>query len=104
MTYWYVDSCVARDSRKVNHTTCYHIELINVETRERRCTYIETSFKNYRNWRDVIHTHPQGQIITNVNSIGKKLIDADSKPQQVFVTDQNEMKDMLNEKWKNLSK
>jgi len=97
--YWYVSSIVERDSKLMPHSTTYHIEFVNVETRERRMTYVESRFKNYANWQAVIQNYPQGQIVSNLIEWGKGKINADSSPEIQFVLDSNQMLELLEEKW-----
>lgn len=97
--YWYVDSIVQKDSKLMPGSTTYHIELINIKTRERRVTYIEERFRNSAHWREVINNHPQGQIISNLVTWGKDKINADSQPQVEYLLPQLEMQEILRAQW-----
>ncbi len=97
--YWRVVSITERDSKLMPHSTTYHIEVENIQTRERRITYVESRFKNYANWRTVIQNYPQGQIISNLITLDRNKINADSKPTIEFVLDANEMQKILETQW-----
>lgn len=79
--------------------TVYHIEFINVKTRERRVTYVEERFKNYNHWREIITNHPKGQIVSNLTIYNGRRIDADSKPTIEYLLPQHEMQQLLDEQW-----
>ena len=97
--YWYVCSIVERDSKLMPNSTTYHIEFVNVESKERRITYVESRFKNYANWQTVIQNYPQGQIVSNLTVWGKNKINADSEPEIQFVLDSNQMLELLEQRW-----
>lgn len=97
--YWYVESIVQKDSKLMPGSTTYHIELVNVKTRERAVTYVEERFKNSSHWREVIQNHPQGQILSNLTLYNTSRIDADSKPRIEYLLPQTEMKEILREQW-----
>ena len=98
--HWFVESVVARDSRKIPNTTCWHITLKGVETPRVIQTWIESRFKNAANWREIIEFYPQGMIVSGVELYDTKRANADSKPQIVFRTDRQEMLKELDTKWK----
>lgn len=100
--YWRVTSIVERSSKLMPNATTYHIELENIQTRERRITYIEDRFKNYANWQEVIKNYPRGQILSNIITFDKNKVDADSNPQIEFVLDSQQMQQMLEEQWQRI--
>ena len=100
--YWRVTSIVERSSKLMPNATTYHIELENIQTRERRITYIEDRFKNYANWQEVIQNYPKGQILSNIITFDKNKVDADSNPVIEFVLDSQQMQAMLEEQWQRI--
>lgn len=80
-------------------STVWHLEFVNIQTRERRVTYIEKRFKNYANWRKIIDSYPLGMVVTNLELLNGKRINADSKPEILFAVPQAELADILAEHW-----
>lgn len=99
MKYWVVNSCVQRDSKLMPGSTVWHIELVNIKTQEKRVTYVERRFKNYRHWKEIINLYPMGLVISNVKELNGKRINADSKPEILFAVPQEELADILAEFW-----
>lgn len=99
MRYWLVNSCVQRDSKLMPGERVWHLEFVDLKTQERRVTYVERRFKNYNNWQSVISRYPRGLIVTNLEEINGKRINADSKPEIVFDVDASELADLLAEHW-----
>jgi hypothetical protein len=98
--YWVVNSCVEKSSKLMPNSTVWHIEFVNLKSRERRVTYVERHFKNYANWRDIINSYPLGMIVTNLEALNGKRINADSKPEILFAVEQQELADLLAELWR----
>ena len=99
MQYWVVNSCVEKPSKVMPTSTVWHIEFVNIQTKEHKVTYIEKRFKNYKNWRKLINSYPLGMIVTNLELYNGKRIDADSKPEILFAVSQSELADILAEHW-----
>lgn len=97
--HWFVESVVAKDSRKIPNTTCWHITLKGVESPHVIQTWIESRFKNSVNWREIIEFYPQGMIVRDVELYDTKRANADSKPQIVFRTAREEMLAELEINW-----
>ena len=95
MTTWAVINCTQRSSNKFPGATCWRITLRCLENNTTANTYIEESFQNAENWREVIANHPQGQIITNIKLFKQGLVNADSKPQVLFLVDKAEFDSIL---------
>ena len=97
--HWFVESVVAKDSRKIPNTTCWHITLRSVERAHTMQTWVESRFQNFANWREIIELYPLGMIISEVELLDTKRADADSQPQIIFHMDRMTMVDQLEEKW-----
>jgi hypothetical protein len=99
MSYWVVNSCVEKPSKIMPNATVWHIEFVDIQTREHRVTYVEKRFKNYRNWLEIIDSYPLGLIVTNLKQLNGKRINADSKPEILFAVPQSELADIIAEYW-----
>lgn len=100
--YWMVNLVSIESSRKIKGGVCYHIDLINVNSKMPAKTYVESGFGNFRNWRQVIQDKDQGQLLTNLKvSImnGKFIVSADSKPRQLVVVDKEELATQIAQYW-----
>lgn len=88
---------------KINGGFYYLITLQDIKTQVCYETSVDPAYRNFHNWSAVIQDADKGQLLSNLNiSVkgGKKIVDADSKPTQEFVTDRETLLDQLDQ-WRN---
>jgi hypothetical protein len=91
---------------KINGGFYYLITLQDIKTQRCYETSIDPAYRNFHNWSQVIEDQHKGQLLSNLNiSVkgGKEIVNADSIPQQEFVTDRETLLNQLDQ-WRNPSR
>lgn len=98
MAHWLISKIDPRPSQKVPGSICYHIKFINIENQQSAKTYVESSFYNYQNWREIVENSNLSCIVSNITA-NKGIVNADSRPTVEIAIDPDTMAEHLAEHW-----
>lgn len=76
------------------HSHYWEIQLQDILTEKFYKTYADSSMRNFNNWHPIIENRHNAQLITAIRPKKNNIIDADSRPDTIWVGDTQ----VLNEK------
>ena len=95
---WLIEKIDPRPSKKEPGSICYHIQFRNVKTHSSAKTYVESTFRNYQNWREVVENSQRSFIVSNIQP-EQGIVNADSYPVVEISTDPETMNQQLQQHW-----
>ena len=87
---WLIQQIDPKPSIMRSGSICYHIQLQNVTTHRSAKTYVESTFYNYQNWREIVENSHLSFIVSSINEKAG-IVNADSKPTVEIAVDPETM-------------